>query len=486
MRTRLLIAWIIVGAGWNSAGLLRAETYPLGLKRMTEGRFSRRESRDQMFFGVSTQSFWCEDQGGRVDEFNKAVKKQPKKYACDRPLRGLAELAGKQFAFVLDSDDLKKKGYHRLHFDFDGDRDLTDDKPVDAEPDAEEQSGGIARVFFPLHVTLELKEGKFEYPFAITVSSHEEHGRYAYAALMPAAYREATIQLEGKPRHVAILDYNSNGRFNDEFKINPDINMSDGSIWPETGDIVIIDGKSGTGEYYWEAVSGPARQYLSKLVNIDGRFYDIKLTECGDKLTLKPSTLATGSITNPSERFRAFLHGKNGIVKISGEKGKPVAVPEGDWKLLSCCIEPGDPAATQPVAEAAIVKPPVMNAIATGQPEAKTTAPATSTVKNDSSERERKAKPPTRLVARGNKDYKAVRVRKDKSVELPFGAPYKPVVRPEGSRDDDTVRLELSIVGVGGEICSDIVLAGDRPHEPSFAIATTEGEIIERGSFEYG
>jgi hypothetical protein len=171
------------------------------------------------------------------------------------------------------------------------------------------------------------------------------------------------------------------------------------------------------------------------------------------------------------------LYGRRGIVKICGEKGRAVAVPEGEWKMLACCIEPADPAATQPVAvvteqagDAAAIAPAAEAAKEVGRDQ------------NDSPQDK-----PTRVVARGKAGYKTVRIRANKTAELPFGPPYKPVIQfGRRSGDDGMLRLTFSLVGTGGEVCSDILVNGDRPGEPSFTIATPDGEIVERGKFEYG
>ena len=41
-------------------------------------------------------------------------------------------------------------------------------------------------------------------------------------------------------------------------------------------------------------------------------------------------------------------------------------------------------------------------------------------------------------------------------------------------------------VGAAGDVCSNLMVKGDRPAAPTFTIATAKGEIIERGKFEYG
>lgn len=443
-----------------------AETYDLQFERMTDSKPSRR-SANAVFFGVSTQHFWLDSGGSRAEQFKDVVKKQPEKYACDKPLKGVAELGGKQFAFALDSENLKSKGYHRLYFDFNANGDLTDDKPVESGPAENDGSWSVDRTFFPLHVTLKLDGNTFEYPFAMYSSVHSEDVvEYASASITPAAYRQATIKLDGQSHHIAILDYNSNGRFNDRFNMNSNIRGSGDTVYPEYGDIVVLDGKARKGEYYWDITTSEARHYLSELLAIDGKYYEIKVTPAGDKLTLNPAKLKTGELTNPNDCWRAVIYGKHGLLKVSGSKGQPVPVPEGEWKLLSCCIEAVQTPSTRPQSGAGV------QLTRSSAGEAPSGAP-------------KKEPEPTRITARGKSDYKAVKVASGKVAELRFGPPYKPSVETR-SRGDSTLELQMSLVGSGGESVSDCQLEGNRPGEPSFAVVTADGDIIERGKFEYG
>ena len=71
---------------------------------------------------------------------------------------------------------------------------------------------------------------------------------------------------------------------------------------------------------------------------------------------------------------------------------------------------------------------------------------------------------------------------------MPFGPPYRPVVTasPAPVRAGQTAQLALSLVGSGGEVCSNLRVDGKRPEKPEFTISTADGEEVERGTFEYG
>jgi hypothetical protein len=79
-----------------------------------------------------------------------------------------------------------------------------------------------------------------------------------------------------------------------------------------------------------------------------------------------------------------------------------------------------------------------------------------------------------------------LKVTKNATARLSIGPPYKPVVRVQFRKDKDHVNLGLTLVGVGGEMCTDMNIRGNRPARPQLTITTPDGKVVERGSFEYG
>ena len=83
---------------------------------------------------------------------------------------------------------------------------------------------------------------------------------------------------------------------------------------------------------------------------------------------------------------------------------------------------------------------------------------------------------------------------KDQTVELPFGPPYKPEVTgfpmnmrmADGKQQPQQMRLQLSLVGSAGEICTNMTVDGGRPTKPKFTITDPKGETVQQGNFEYG
>jgi hypothetical protein len=258
----------------------------------------------------------------------------------------------------------------------------------------------------------------------------------------------------------------------------------DKRIYPQYGDVLLVDPETGTlgmgSPYDWS--TNDCQQPVAKLVNIDGRYYDMTVSPAGDKLTLTASTVATGNVTNPNDGFRALVYSDKGLLKISGDKDVPIALPEGEWKLLSYTIH---------------------------QTEQKKPAAGTQQAKEQSEKKELSKKDsslilalsgaldgllgthsgPSTVSAHATADYKSITVRKGETVVMPFGPPYTPTVTGDyfqDGKDGKQLSLAMSLVGSTGEVCSDLTANGRRPDKPAFTITDDQGKEVESGNFEYG
>jgi hypothetical protein len=91
----------------------------------------------------------------------------------------------------------------------------------------------------------------------------------------------------------------------------------------------------------------------------------------------------------------------------------------------------------------------------------------------------------TMVSARASGEKAAFEVRAGETAELRFGPPYTPRVSASYLQGD-RLSLGMSLVGVGGEACSNLVVDGARPAKPTFTITDPDGKVVESGSFEYG
>jgi hypothetical protein len=385
----------------------------------------------------------------------------------------------------------KAVGYNRLYFDANHNGDLTDDKVIEAAAMPNRGLPANFRQFeFPrVDVTIDVAGTPVDYAFFLTgyVNASRDFS-YADVRINSAAYREGDITLDGKKRHVVLIDFNSNGRFDDEYKISKNITRSGGQLYPEQGDMLLIDPNQGNMGYTspYEATSNSYQHYVSKMVDIDGRYYNLKISPAGDKLTLDPASVPLGKITNPNGRFNAMIYGDNGFLKISGEKDTPISIPEGQWKLLSYTID-------------------LTNAPEPSKPEEKKDEAKKDEAKENSGllvlgrvlesllGNSTPAAPPGRrftyVTAGATAKYKPVKVSQGETVEFPFGPPYKPLVSVQdiqGGGENKQASLAMTLVGSVGEVVSDMMVGGGRPPKPEFTIKDPKGEVVQSGNFEYG
>ena len=443
--------------------------------------------------------------GGEAKAFSDIVEKEPE-YVSEHPFRAVARLGSRQYAFVLDAkpaqseeeaekpeSELEKPEtktpepirYERLYFDFNHNGDLTDDEVLETEPSQARvyTSPGYVGFSFPrVDLTLDVDGTEVEYAFNLSGYSRTSADyAYATARLQAAAYRHGEITLDGKTKRVALIDFNSNGRFDDEFTIRDDVSLPEGEIYPTYGDIMLVDPDPEQQGYRspYDVTTADDLHQVAKLINIDGRYYDMEISPAGDKLTLTASSVPVGYVTNANDGFRAVLYGDQGFVKITGGKSEPVPLPEGEWKLLSYTIdrtgyeEEEAEAGEEEESEEAKQEQSLLKALA-------------DSLMGGSISGARPSTPRYTLVsARATRDYEAVRVGRGETVAMPFGPPYKPVVKVY-SRGGDQADLALSLVGSGGERCSNMMVDGGRPEEPAFTIKTPDGEEVVQGKFQYG
>lgn len=526
------------------AAELSAETCQLEMKRVDTATrvVSRLTSVDNLFQRTYPQHFYMQiresaSTGPVIQtegqaEFSEVITKEPEEYVSKHPFRGVAKLGSQQYGFVFDTaappkkaededakdDDAEeeegeKKGglldviagavepeqpsqrkvapverYNRLIFDLNHNGDLTDDEPIKA-------LGMDGRIVYPSSysnysfprqdLTIEVDGTKVDYSFTFSIYAHASTGyQYASASLNAAAYREGKIKLGGKERRIVLVDFNSNGRFDDLFTVRDDVQTADGTIYPNYGDMLFVDPEVTPNAYRstYDPTTSDDQYYLAKLVNLDGKFYDVTVTPAGDQLTLEPSKVPTGMVTNPNKGYRAVVYGDLGFVKIAAGESQEAPLPAGTWKLLAYTIDQtalAQPEEEKPAAEEEAKEQKegsllesLMGALIGGASNAAAT---------------RVQRPRTTIVcARGTKDYKPVEVREGETTLLPFGPPYRGVVSAPYRSGTDSVSLALDVVGSAGERCSNLMVGGGRPSKPTFTITNSKDEEVASGNFEYG
>jgi len=501
-----------------------AETCTLELKRVNQ---QNPQTFDYVYRAANPQSIFVQigkdgapmGNQGPVAAFKRIVKKEPK-YQSEKPFRAVVRLGSQEYAFALDlipppskdakpddkkENDKKKDAqktkkekpktdktkassvivFNRMYFDANHNGDLTDDKPVDVEPQRSPRRLGSFFQFPRVDVVIDDAGTKLDYSFFLEgrVMTSPDFS-YVLVSLNPGAYREGDITLDGKKRHVILIDFNSSGRFDDEISIPKDVRAAGGQVAAEPGDMLLVDPKP-NGDPQYDVNSSDSMHYVSKLVNIDGRFYDVKISPAGDKLTLDPSSIPLGNVKNPNVRFHAVIYGDRGFLQIRADKkDAPIPVPEGEWKLFSYTI---DGTAVEEPKKADEKKPEKKGEKKKGSM-LESLAKDLESLLGGSSESESSNRQSV-VTAQATGAYKAVKVVKGETVALPFGPPYKPTVTADFFEDGakrEVLSLGLTLIGSAGEICSDMTVNGGRPSKPKVTITDAKGKVVEQGNFEYG
>jgi hypothetical protein len=312
---------------------------------------------------------------------------------------------------------------------------------------------------------------KVDYAFFFSGSARsmqlaeEQYYQYLNASLDAAAYREGEITVDGQKLRIVVTDYNSNGRFDDLSGPDANVQYGDGSVYLRPGDMIFVN--PGPQEAYaYDPTMSDSQHFVAKTIALGGRFYDLRITPAGDTLTVEPSTLEVGHVSNPQRGYRGMVYGDLGVLKITADAEGRAALPVGSWKLLSYTIDrTGDAQPEGQTGAAPSLLQTLANAVLSS---AQPTRPRT-----------------TMVSARMVGDQAAFAVRSGETTELRFGPPYTPKVTASYLRGDQ-LSLGLSLVGVGGEACSNLVVNGARPPKPAFTITDPEGKVVASGNFEYG
>jgi hypothetical protein len=424
-----------------------------------------------MFDCVDCQTFYRGTQDGITfvrskNNFEEVVKKEPKKYIAKRPLRGVTILGSQQYAFVLDHKSNESTGYDRLYFDLNGNGDLTDDKPLDVTPNKKQTSSSTIsdNSEFPrVMVSVDVAGRKIDYPLSLR-RQYVRKPDYEYIRLFLTveAYRRAEITLDGKRHAIAVLDWNSNGRFDDVLSVPQHPPGSNDRLYPKCGDVLLIDPeKTATENLSWARPLGEHRQFLGALTVLEGKYYHVKVSPSGDEITWTPAAVPCGQVASPHAPCHVELIGEMGYFDLNLEKSKPTTIPAGRWQLFSYGITVDN-----------WKEPEKKDSKA---PESKPSAPL---------EPVRGPANRSHLSATGTTNSSPVVVKPGQTTTLTFGPPYKTSVELE--RWQETTSLLLVLHGADSEVVDGLTVNGRSPDKPTFSVTDPNGKIVAAGSFEYG
>ena len=124
-------------------------------------------------------------------------------------------------------------------------------------------------------VTIDVEGTPVDYSFSLEGYAYSSADSCSVGVSVSSAIcREGDITLEGKRHHVVLLDNNSNGRFDDISKIASNIRMASGQLYPEAGDILLLDPQTDPTAFDspYDANSSDYRYPVAEMILIDGKY----------------------------------------------------------------------------------------------------------------------------------------------------------------------------------------------------------------------
>jgi hypothetical protein len=223
------------------------------------------------------------------------------------------------FVFVVPSDP--QSG---LYIDWNGNGDFSDDSPVPVlktDYDPVRRTEG-ERIYGPIEVPAAGSGGRLAARFFVYVPIQD--GRIPGISLFPAAYRGGSVRLGGAAYRTALIDADFDGCYN---KITDDL---DGYSREFDSDCFAID-LNNDGEFDRETERWP----LTRLIRVDGVFYELRVVPDGSKVRLARADpkfeLGRLEVGSPCHELTVFTPSV-GVITLSGPQGA-WNLPEGEYLI---------------------------------------------------------------------------------------------------------------------------------------------------------
>ena len=351
--------------------------------------------------------------------------------------------------------------YNRMYFDANGNRDLTDDAPVNGRPVfPESRDARSCHVQFPSVDTTVQRDGQ-AVPFRFRVYlegtglQDGSPGRltdlypHVQARLMLGCCYAGTFRLGTHAYSFQLADMNCNGSCGDAGRIS-DIRYG-GEVprrFYTRGDELFIrrDGRP-------DEEDG---EILGDYLLLEETLYEVRVSEAARRLTLTPVAvpLLPVQLGGATHRSALWMPDRQRMVTLVGA-GDRVLLPAGQYQLVHYQLRQKDSAGAV-----------------------------------------------WQLEARGSAENAGATARNGATPQLKFGEPYTASVAVSArqrTRLDADLNLAFSLRGAGDEAVTSFRREAGRsasiamstrspylPKEPSYRILQADGEIVAQGDFEYG
>ncbi len=339
-----------------------------------------------------------------------------------------ADLGKRKLLMAMASVDPPK-----LYADTDFDNDLSDEKAFEGKIQKPNPKGPSFRrrqtVFQFGPIPLARRDDEKGQRTKIVVRWYRGQ---SYVYLFPTEFRTGKVRLGKRSCKVVLIDGDLDGRYNSVFA-----GMSPSGQRTPRPDFLGID-LDQNGEFANSGMDSWEQRPLTRMIELDGRYYNLTASPDGAKLRIAKATPKMGTLAMQDRDLQALLMCDSGYVCIRGSEGK-MNVPVGKYRAVYGFLSRTD---------------------------------------------EEGAKW-TLTCGRGMGKLTDFEVREGQVLKFNAGAPIalKADVRKRGS----TVSIGFSAVGQAGEnYAGGAQKDGKRPPPPKLKILDEKGKVLSQGTFEYG
>lgn len=256
--------------------------------------------------------------------------------SAEPPLFAQIPLGDSTYLAVLDRSSPTNRFYSRVYLDRNGNRDLTDDDPIDGE--SETYGRNYFHCSFP-PVDLEIETGgrQLPYRFRMRIGGPWKGWRAAGQedpdlldgldfAVSPQCAYLGEFSLDGAGYRIALGDSNANGIFGNPARLRHDMDLPDRRLFA-TGDELYVS----TGDL----VRYSDGLLLGDFLALGDRLFEVQVDVPGRRLLLKPLAESVGALEFPvSVESMTLLSAEGDRGFMLCRVGRRAPAPSGTWRLL--------------------------------------------------------------------------------------------------------------------------------------------------------
>jgi len=216
----------------------------------------------------------------------------------------------------------------KLYTDTDFDNDLSDEKAFAGETRKSDQAGSRSRRRTPYRFgPIALAGPDRDKGNTVKIVVRWYRGQ-SYVYLFPTAFRTGKVRLGKRSCKVVLIDGDLDGRYNSVFA-----GMSPSGQRTPRPDFLGID-LDQDGEFASSGIDGNReRRPLTKMMELDGRYYNLAASPDGAELRVAKATPKMGTLEMRDRDLQALLMCDSGYLWLRGSKGK-MNVPVGKYRAL--------------------------------------------------------------------------------------------------------------------------------------------------------